>query len=150
MSVSLYDSAVYGPLFSDQRIVELFSDQRRIETMLSIEVDLQTGMSLSSIESRYHDVDIHPSLQGYRVFLANPDTRSDRVFELNWTPEFGSEPVSTLSTFDDGDAVYAMLMLAPLNLDLFPLFYIHIYTLLFSICMCVSPSPPYCILQRCT
>jgi 3-carboxy-cis,cis-muconate cycloisomerase len=40
MSVSLYDSAVYGPLFSDRRIVELFSDQRRIETMLAIEVDL--------------------------------------------------------------------------------------------------------------
>ena len=80
---------------------------------LSIEVALQTGMSLSSIESRYHDVDIHPSLQGYRVFLADPDTRSDRVFELNWTPEFGAEPVSALSTFDDGDAVYAMLMLAP-------------------------------------
>jgi Ca-activated chloride channel family protein len=80
---------------------------------LSIEVDLQTGMSLSSIESRYHDVDIHPSLQGYRIFLADPDTRSDRVFELNWTPEFGSEPVSTLSTFDGGDAVYAMLLLAP-------------------------------------
>ncbi|MDA9981732.1 3-carboxy-cis,cis-muconate cycloisomerase [Gammaproteobacteria bacterium] len=40
MSVSLYDSAVYGPLFSDRRIVELFSDQRRIETMLAVEVDL--------------------------------------------------------------------------------------------------------------
>ena len=80
---------------------------------LSIDVDLRSGMDLASIESRYHDVDIHPSLGGYRVFLADPDTRTDRVFELNWTPEFGTVPESTLSTFDDGDSVYALLMLAP-------------------------------------
>jgi Ca-activated chloride channel family protein len=80
---------------------------------LTLAVDLRSGMSLSSIESRYHDVDIHPSLSGYRVFLADPDTRSDRVFELSWTPEYGTLPESTLSTFDDGDAVYALLMLAP-------------------------------------
>jgi Ca-activated chloride channel family protein len=80
---------------------------------VSVDVDLRSGMNLASIESRYHDVDIHPSLGGYRIFLADPDTRSDRVFELNWTPEFGAVPESTLTTFDDGDAVYALLMLAP-------------------------------------
>jgi Ca-activated chloride channel family protein len=84
-------------------------DDRR----LTIEVDLRSGMNLASIESRYHDVDIHPSLNGYRVYLADPDARTDRVFELNWTPEFGALPESTLSTFDDGDHVYALLMLAP-------------------------------------
>ena len=40
MSVSLFDSAVYGPLFSDRFIVDLFSDQQRIETMVAIEVEL--------------------------------------------------------------------------------------------------------------
>lgn len=80
---------------------------------LSIDVDLRSGMTLASIESRYHDVDIHPSLDGYRVFLADPDDRADRVFELIWTPEYGAIPESTLTTFDDGDAVYVQLMLAP-------------------------------------
>jgi len=80
---------------------------------LTVAVDLRSGMDLASIESRYHDVDIHPSLGGYRVFLSDPDTRTDRMFELNWAPEFGTVPESTLSTFDDGDAVYALLMLAP-------------------------------------
>ncbi len=70
-------------------------------------------MNLASLESRYHDVDIHPSLDGYNIYLADPDTRTDRVFELNWAPDFGSIPESTLMTFDDGEAVYAMLMLAP-------------------------------------
>ncbi len=80
---------------------------------LTIEVDLRTGLNLTSLESRYHDIDIHPTLQGYHLFLADPDTRTDRVFELNWAPEFGSTPLSTLMTHDTGDAVYAMVMLAP-------------------------------------
>ena len=80
---------------------------------LAIDVELRSGMSLASIESRYHDINIHPSPGGYRVYLANPDTRMDRVFELNWAPEFGTAPQATLTTFDDGDSVYALLMLAP-------------------------------------
>ena len=80
---------------------------------LTMNIDLRTGLDLASLESRYHDVNIHPSLNGYNIFLADPDTRSDRVFELNWTPDFGNTPESALMTFDDGEAVYAMLMLAP-------------------------------------
>jgi Ca-activated chloride channel family protein len=80
---------------------------------LTLNIDLQTGMSLATLESRYHDVNIQPSLNGYNIFLADPDARSDRMFELNWTPDFGDAPESTLMTFDDGDAVYALLMLAP-------------------------------------
>jgi Ca-activated chloride channel family protein len=80
---------------------------------LTIDVDLRTGMNLARVESVHHDVDIHPTLSGYRVFLADPDVRTDRVFELDWAPDFGSVPVSTLSTFDAGNSVYALLMLAP-------------------------------------
>ncbi len=80
---------------------------------LGLNINLRTGLDLASLESRYHDVDIHPTLNGYNIYLADPDTRSDRVFELNWVPDFGSVPESSLMTYDDGDAVYAMLMLAP-------------------------------------
>jgi Ca-activated chloride channel family protein len=80
---------------------------------LTLSVDLRPGLSVASIESRYHDVDIHPSLDGYNVFLSDPDARSDRVFELNWTPVFGAAPESALMTYDDGEAVYAMLMMTP-------------------------------------
>jgi len=80
---------------------------------LTLNVDLRPGLSLASIESRYHDVDIHPSLDGYNIFLSNPDARSDRVFELNWTPAFANAPESALMTYDDGESVYAMLMMAP-------------------------------------
>jgi Ca-activated chloride channel family protein len=80
---------------------------------LSIDVDLRAGMNLARIESRYHDVDIEPSPQGYRIYLADPDTRADRIFELSWSPDYGPAPVSTLATYADGEDVYALLMLAP-------------------------------------
>ncbi|MDT8319547.1 MAG: marine proteobacterial sortase target protein, partial [Xanthomonadales bacterium] len=80
---------------------------------LTIDVDLRPGLELAGIESRFHEIDLHPTLHGYRVFLADPDTRTDRVFELNWTPAFGASPEAALMSYDDGDAVYAMLMLAP-------------------------------------
>jgi Ca-activated chloride channel family protein len=80
---------------------------------VTIDLLLHSGIALASLESRHHDIDVHPTLGGYRVFLVDPDTRSDRVFELDWTPDFGSAPVAALETWDGGDAVYAMLMLAP-------------------------------------
>ena len=80
---------------------------------LSLDIDLNTGLRLSSLESRYHDIDIQPTAEGYHLSLTDPDTRSDRVFELGWTPDFGTAPESTLTTYDGGDAVYALMLLSP-------------------------------------
>jgi Ca-activated chloride channel family protein len=80
---------------------------------LTLAIRLRSGINVASLESRYHDMDIHPALGGYDLFLADPDTRTDRVFELDWKPVFGQRPEAILSTWDGGDAVYAMLMLAP-------------------------------------
>lgn len=80
---------------------------------LALGIRLRSGLSLARVESRFHDVDIHPVLGGYDVFVADPDTRTDRVFELVWAPDLGREPESALMTWDGGDAVYALLMLAP-------------------------------------
>jgi len=80
---------------------------------LTLSVRLRSGLRLASLASRYHDMDIHPAPGGYDLFLADPDTRTDRVFELEWKPDFGAAPQTALATWDGGDAVYAMLMLAP-------------------------------------
>ncbi len=91
----------------------IFSSQVTNDHYLTIAINLRLGMPLSQLESRHHDVDIHPTLDGYHVFLSNPDTRTDRMFELNWTPDLGLQPQPSLLTWDAGDAVYALLMLAP-------------------------------------
>jgi len=80
---------------------------------LELHLKLRSAMDLAHVESRFHDMDIHPSLGGYELVLINPDTRTDRMFELNWAPRLGTAPQAALSTYDDGDSVYALLMLAP-------------------------------------
>jgi Ca-activated chloride channel family protein len=80
---------------------------------LSLTASLASAVELAAIESRYHDVDIRRAADGYKIELLNPNDVTDRDFELSWSPALGSTPAATLATFDDGDAVYAQLMLAP-------------------------------------
>ncbi len=79
----------------------------------SLQVDLAAGYPVSGIESLYHDVDIQAVASGYQVTLLYPDEKTDRAFELQWTPEFGAEPTSSLATWSDGQHVFAQLMLIP-------------------------------------
>ncbi|HEY5775659.1 MAG TPA: marine proteobacterial sortase target protein [Xanthomonadales bacterium] len=80
---------------------------------LSLHARLVSAAEFSSIESRYHDVDIRQVDNGYTVELLNPDELSDRDFELSWTPALQSQPSASLTTYNDGESVYAQLMLAP-------------------------------------
>ena len=80
---------------------------------LKLQARLVSTAEFAAIESRYHDVDIRKVDNGYTVELLNPDERGDRDVELSWTPALQSQPSAALTTFNDGDSVYAQLMLAP-------------------------------------
>jgi len=80
---------------------------------LKLQAKLVSSAKFAAIESRYHDVDIRQVDNGYTIDLLNPDELSDRDFELSWTPALQSQPSASLTTFNDGESVYAQLMLAP-------------------------------------
>jgi Ca-activated chloride channel family protein len=80
---------------------------------LSLQANLVSSIELAAIQSRYHDVDIRRVDNGYQIELLNADERSDRDFELTWTPSLQTQPGVSLTTFNDGESVYAQLMLAP-------------------------------------
>ena len=80
---------------------------------LKLHAMLISSAEFSAIESRYHDVDIRQVENGYTIDLLNPDELSDRDFELSWTPALQAQPSASLTTFNDGESVYAQLMLAP-------------------------------------
>lgn len=104
-----------GNVIPEARVA--LSGTHRRSHHLELAISLQTGLPLSRIDSLYHDVDIHPTLNGYHVFLNERTPRTDRVFELAWVPALGASPAASLMTWDSGDSVYAMLMLAPPLLD---------------------------------
>jgi Ca-activated chloride channel family protein len=58
-------------------------------------------------------VDIRQVDNGYQVDLLHTDEMTDRDFELSWTPALQTQPSASLATFNDGESVYAQLMLAP-------------------------------------
>jgi len=80
---------------------------------LGLQVRLSTSTEFTAIESRFHDVDIRQVKGGYQVSIVNPYALADRDFELSWTPALQATPSTSLTTYNDGDAVYAQLMLAP-------------------------------------
>jgi len=80
---------------------------------LKLHANLVSAAELATIESRYHDVDIRQVDNGYSIDLLNPFEVVDRDFELSWTPSLQSHPSASLTTFNDGESVYAQLMLAP-------------------------------------
>jgi len=80
---------------------------------LKLHANLVTSVEFAAIESRYYDVDIRQVDNGYRIELLNPGEVADRDFELSWTPALQSHPSASLTTFNDGESVYAQLMLAP-------------------------------------
>lgn len=80
---------------------------------LSLHAKLVTAVEFAAIESRYHDVDIQRVADGYHLQLLNPYALGDRDFELSWTPRLLSSPSASLTTYNDGENVYAQLMLVP-------------------------------------
>jgi Ca-activated chloride channel family protein len=95
------------------QVAPLLTTPSAIGHGLRLHARLITGVEYSAIESRYHDVDIRQVDNGYQVELLNPHAITDRDFELSWTPALQSQPRASLTTFNNGDAVYAQLMLAP-------------------------------------
>ncbi len=91
----------------------LVSAQIRAGHHLSMEVLIRTGIGFAAIESRYHDVDIQPTEQGYQISLVEGAALTDRDFELAWLPDLQAVPQSALMTWDGGDAIYAQLMMVP-------------------------------------
>jgi len=91
----------------------LLSASSATDHRLKLYANLVSAMEFATIESRYHDVDIRQVDNGYRIELLNPHEVTGRDFELSWTAKLQSHPSASLTTFNDGDSVYAQLMLAP-------------------------------------
>jgi len=85
----------------------------RHDHTLKLHANLFSTVEFAAIESRYHDVDIRQVDSGYQVELLRANEVTDRDFELSWTPALQTRPSTSLTTFNDGESVYAQLMLAP-------------------------------------
>ena len=76
---------------------------------VSITVQLNPGLPLAALASRYHPMTIEERGEHYRLTLDEGEVPADRDFVLYWRPEPGSEPKVALFS----EKEYALLMVAP-------------------------------------
>jgi Ca-activated chloride channel family protein len=87
---------------------------------LTVTVDLDAGMPLEIVASRYHPIkvsEIAVSAKGgrYRITLADPLTPMDHDFELIWRPSPDIAPRATLFTENFAGQPHLLLMMIPPN-----------------------------------
>jgi Ca-activated chloride channel family protein len=81
---------------------------------VAIEVDLDAGFPVQSLQSRYHAVVSEERGEGrYRVRLRDGLVPADRDFELAWTPKPGTMPRGALFREERAGATYVLVTLFP-------------------------------------
>lgn len=81
---------------------------------LSINIDLDAGIALTSITSTYHDIKLNKLKDThFKVDLGSKEIPSDRDFELVWQAEAKDTPQAALFNHRTKEGNYSMLMLMP-------------------------------------
>ncbi len=81
---------------------------------VSLTIELDPGVPLAQIEAPYHTIQVTPLEDGtYRIELGEGSVPADRDFELVWEPAADAAPAAALLTEQDGDDVFALLMVMP-------------------------------------
>ncbi len=86
---------------------------RSQEHKVSFAAEIQAGVPLALVASRYHVVDIDNRDDRYFVSLAGDDVAMDHDIELTWKPVADSAPRAMLFTEDVDGETHALLMMLP-------------------------------------
>ncbi|RLJ20602.1 marine proteobacterial sortase target protein [bacterium endosymbiont of Escarpia laminata] len=81
---------------------------------VTIAIQLDAGLPLASLESRYHPIIHTQDDRGrYQIDLKSKQVPADRDFELTWVPKVGVAPHAALFTELWDNEVYGLLMVMP-------------------------------------
>jgi Ca-activated chloride channel family protein len=80
-----------------------------------VEIALDAGFPLASVESTTHAIRVEPDIQSHRarVTLADGFVPADRDLELAWTPAVGAEPAAAVFTEKRNGRTHALVMVMP-------------------------------------
>ena len=80
----------------------------------SVSIELDAGMALDTITSRYHAVNVSESNGRYSIELASKTVPLDHDFELTWRPSVDASPQAMLFTETiSGDPHYLLMVMPP-------------------------------------
>lgn len=82
---------------------------------VSINIDLDAGLSLEKIYSPFHSIAINKQVSRYKINLKQESTLANRDFELLWLPNEIDAPKAALFTEKVDGETYALIMMVPPN-----------------------------------
>ncbi len=80
---------------------------------ISINVNLDMGMTLKSVDSLFHPIVLSRKEDKYQLKLAGNTASMDRDFVLQWQPDVGTEPKAALFNETVNGENYVLLMVLP-------------------------------------
>ena len=106
------DASKITPL-SENHIRDLTGEDFETNLPVMIDINLNAGFELASLNSTYHKVQIEQPSQTTRSIYLGDSYQADRDFELTWSAIKTLEPEIALFTQVKDDNVYLMLMATP-------------------------------------
>jgi len=106
------DASKITPL-SENHIRDLTGEDFETNLPVMIDINLNAGFELASLNSTYHKIQIEQSSQTTRSIYLGDSYQADRDFELTWSAIKTLEPEIALFTQVKDDNVYLMLMAMP-------------------------------------
>jgi Ca-activated chloride channel homolog len=80
---------------------------------ISLQADIDAGLPLEIIASRYHPINVADGKDRYTVTLSSKNEVTDHDFELVWRPKKSAVPKALLFAEDVDDRRHLLLMLMP-------------------------------------
>lgn len=90
-----------------------YSSRTSLHNPMRINIKLQSGMSLASIESKNHSIDVSEANDYYRVAFSDEWVEMDRDLVLQWKPVPSDQPRAAIFQQQMEDETYAMFMMLP-------------------------------------
>jgi len=86
---------------------------RSADHRLTFTAELNVGVPLQFVASRYHRIDVSSTGNRYRIVLADSSVPMDQDLELTWRPVADATPRALLFTEEAAGAQHALLMMLP-------------------------------------
>ncbi len=116
MSLSTFGWGFNSNLVSDANEITplmYFSRTKEIHNPITINIKLNTGLPLASIQSAYHDILVRKNSQFHDIQLQDGVVSMDRDFVLTWQAVESEKPQSALFVERLANEDFAMIMMLP-------------------------------------
>ena len=104
---------------SDASLISPPMVMRSSDHRVTLHAELDAGLPLAHIASRYHPIDVTERGDRYQVGLAGGDVPMDHDFELLWRPAAAAAARAMLFSETTGNDTYVLLMMVPPNEEAF-------------------------------